>query len=58
MMWHSQNPSAINYDQNGGHIVKDNIPQALGYIEGDINNDGRVDMEDFALLAANWMTGT
>jgi len=43
------------YIESGAHVFGRNFTIEINSIEGDLNNDGIVDLIDFALLADNWL---
>lgn len=54
-------PSQIDgtYTDNGGNTIADYCPppRAVTVYHGDLDGDGDVDFEDFAILANNWLAG-
>jgi predicted outer membrane repeat protein len=52
-------PSQINgsFTDNGGNIINDACPPPATKIEGDLDGDGDVDFNDFAIFANNWLAG-
>ena len=46
------------YSDGGGNVLNDlYCPPPRVIVEGDLTGDGKVDMADLALLAANWLVG-
>ena len=45
------------FTDNGGNFINDACPPPVTKIEGDLDGDGAVDFNDFAIMANNWLAG-
>ncbi len=46
-----------SFTDNGGNFINDACPPPVTKIEGDLDGDGDVDFDDFAIFANNWLAG-
>ncbi len=46
-----------SFTDNGGNFINDACPPPVAKTEGDLDGDGDVDFDDFAIFANNWLEG-